>query len=132
LAVFSTGVFQIMAIPLYAFLATRIDLRWIMMTGLGLCALSMWDFSPITHDWGAKELMLPQALRGIAQQLAVPPAVTLILGGLAPSRLHPRHGDGAPDAQGATTGRAECGCALTLGVTPWASCGSLPPDGSNC
>lgn len=92
LAVFSTGVFQIMAIPLYAFLANRIDLRWIMMTGLGLFAMSMWDFSPITHDWGAKELMLPQALRGIAQQLAVPPAVTLTLGGLAPARL--KHASG--------------------------------------
>lgn len=87
LAVFSTGVFQIMAIPLYAFLANRIDLRWIMMTGLGLFALSMWDFSPISHDWGSHELLLPQALRGIAQQLAVPPAVTLTLGGLAMSRL---------------------------------------------
>jgi DHA2 family multidrug resistance protein len=92
LAVFSTGVFQIMAIPLYAFLANRIDLRWIMMTGLGLFALSMWDFSPITHDWGARELMLPQALRGIAQQLAVPPTVTLTLGGLAPARL--KHASG--------------------------------------
>jgi DHA2 family multidrug resistance protein len=58
-----------------------------MMFGLSLFALSMWDFSPITHDWGGKELMLPQALRGIAQQMAVPPAVTLTLGGLAMSRL---------------------------------------------
>jgi DHA2 family multidrug resistance protein len=87
LAVFSTGVFQIMAIPLYGFLANRVDLRWIMMFGLGLFALSMWDFSPITHDWGGRQLILPQALRGIAQQLAVPPAVTLTLGGLAMSRL---------------------------------------------
>ncbi|MEB0042996.1 MULTISPECIES: DHA2 family efflux MFS transporter permease subunit [unclassified Pseudomonas] len=87
LAVFSTGVFQIMAIPLYGFLANRVDLRWIMMFGLSLFALSMWDFSPITHDWGGRELILPQALRGMAQQLAVPPAVTLTLGGLAMSRL---------------------------------------------
>lgn len=87
LAVFSTGVFQIMAIPLYGFLANRVDLRWIMMFGLGLFALSMWDFSPITHDWGGRQLILPQALRGMAQQLAVPPAVTLTLGGLAMSRL---------------------------------------------
>ena len=87
LAVFSTGVFQIMTIPLYAFLANRVDLRWIMMTGLGLFALSMWNFSPITHDWGANELLFPQALRGIAQQLAVPPAVTLSLGSLPMSRL---------------------------------------------
>jgi DHA2 family multidrug resistance protein len=87
LAVFSTGVFQVLSIPLYAFLANRVDLRWILMAGLALFAVSMWDFSPITHDWGGKELMLPQALRGIAQQLAVPPAVTLTLGGLAMARL---------------------------------------------
>jgi DHA2 family multidrug resistance protein len=86
-AVFSTGVFQILTIPLYAALARRFDLRWILMSGLALFALSMWDFSPITHDWGGHELLLPQALRGMAQQLAVPPTVTLTLGGLAPSRL---------------------------------------------
>lgn len=91
-AVFSTGVFQILTIPVYAFLANRVDLRWIMMFGLGLFAISMWDFSPITHDWGAHELLLPQALRGIAQQLAVPPVVTLTLGGLAPARL--KHASG--------------------------------------
>lgn len=87
LAVFSTGIFQLMAIPVYALLANRIDLRWILMLGLALFALSMWDFSPITHDWGAKELLLPQAIRGFAQQLAVPPVVTLTLGALAPERL---------------------------------------------
>ena len=86
-AVFSTGVFQIMTIPLYAFLANRMDLRWILMIGLAVFAISMWDFSPITHDWGAHELLLPQALRGMAQQLAVPPVVTLTLGGLPPARL---------------------------------------------
>jgi DHA2 family multidrug resistance protein len=87
LAVFSTGVFQLLAIPVYAMLANRIDLRWILMLGLSLFALSMWDFSAITHDWGAKELLLPQAIRGFAQQMAVPPVVTLTLGALAPERL---------------------------------------------
>lgn len=87
LAVFSTGVFQLLAIPVYAVLANRIDLRWILMLGLALFALSMWNFSPITHDWGAGELLLPQAIRGFAQQLAVPPVVTLTLGALSPARL---------------------------------------------
>ncbi|WP_213878609.1 DHA2 family efflux MFS transporter permease subunit [Pseudomonas sp. dw_358] len=87
LAVFSTGVFQLMAIPVYALLASRFDLRWILMLGLALFAASMWNFAPITHDWGAHELLLPQALRGFAQQLAVPPVVTLTLGALAPERL---------------------------------------------
>lgn len=87
LAIFSTGVFQLLAIPVYAFLANRIDLRWIMMLGLTLFAISMWDFSPITHEWGAKELLLPQAIRGFAQQMTVPPTVTLTLGALPPARL---------------------------------------------
>ena len=37
-AVFSTGVFQICAIPFYTFLARRIDLRWLMMFGLACFA----------------------------------------------------------------------------------------------
>ncbi|MEJ0070416.1 MAG: DHA2 family efflux MFS transporter permease subunit [Pseudomonadota bacterium] len=87
LAVFSTGVFQVLSIPVYTFFARRIDLRWLMMFGLACFALSMWNFTPITHDWGWRELLLPQGLRGFAQQFAVAPTVTLTLGGLAPDRL---------------------------------------------
>lgn len=87
LAVFSTGIFQVLSIPVYAFFAQRVDLRWLMMFGLACFALSMWSFTPITHDWGWRELLLPQALRGFAQQFAVAPTVTLTLGGLAPERL---------------------------------------------
>lgn len=87
LTVFSTGVFQVLSIPLYAFVANRVDLRWVMMFGLACFALSMWHFAPITHDWGSAELLLPQALRGMGQQFAVAPTVTLTLGGLAPERL---------------------------------------------
>lgn len=87
LAIFSTGVFQILGIPIYTFCAKRIDLRWLMMFGLGCFAISMWNFTPITHDWGWRELLLPQAFRGFAQQFAVAPTVTLTLGALAPNRL---------------------------------------------
>lgn len=87
LAVFSTGVFQVLGIPVYTLLARRVDLRWLMMFGLAGFALSMWNFTPITHDWGWRELLLPQAFRGFAQQFAVAPAVTLGLGSLAPERL---------------------------------------------
>src|SRR5580704_11275155 len=41
MAVFSTGVFQVMAVPVYAVLARRFDLRWIMMFGLALFGVSM-------------------------------------------------------------------------------------------
>ena len=86
-AVFTTGLFQVCAIPFYTVLARRIDLRWLMMFGLACFALSMWNFTPITHDWGWRELLLPQAFRGFSQQFAVAPTVTLTLGGLAPERL---------------------------------------------
>src|SRR6476660_5515162 len=86
-AVFSTGVFQIITVPIYAWLARRFDLRWILMFGLALFALSMWEFAPITHDWGARELLFPQALRCAAQQLSVAPTVVLTLGSLPPLRL---------------------------------------------
>ena len=86
-AIFSTGVFQVAAIPVYTLLARRVDLRWLLMFGLALFALSMWNFTPLTHDWGWRELLLPQALRGFAQQFAVAPTVTLTLGSLAPERL---------------------------------------------
>jgi DHA2 family multidrug resistance protein len=87
LAVFSTGAFQILTIPIYSYFANRVDLRWLMMFGLALFALSMWEFSSITNDWGAHQLLLPQALRGMAQQFAIPPTVTLTLGSLPPARL---------------------------------------------
>jgi DHA2 family multidrug resistance protein len=85
--IFSTGIFQLLAIPFYAYFARRIDLRWLMMFGLACFTMGLWEFTPITHDWGWKELLLPQALRGFAQQFTVAPIVTLTLGGLAPSRL---------------------------------------------
>jgi MFS transporter, DHA2 family, multidrug resistance protein len=87
LAVFSIGIFQICAIPLYTFFAKRVDLRWLMMFGFACFTLSLWNFAPITHEWGWRELLLPQALRGFGQQFAVAPVVTLTLGSLAPERL---------------------------------------------
>ena len=87
LTVFSTGLFQVSAIPLYTALAKRIDLRWLMMFGFLCFTLSMWAFVPITHEWGWRELLLPQALRGFGQQFALAPVITLALGSLAPQRL---------------------------------------------
>jgi DHA2 family multidrug resistance protein len=86
-AVFSTGCFQIGAIPVYTMLARKNDLRWLMLFGLLCFAAGLWSFTPITHDWGWHELLLPQALRGFAQQFAAAPIVTLALGSLPPERL---------------------------------------------
>lgn len=85
--VFTTGIFQLLAIPIYTYFARRIDMRWLLMFGLACFAVGVWSYTPITHDWGWNELLLPQAFRGFAQQFAVAPTVTLTLGGLAPERL---------------------------------------------
>jgi MFS transporter, DHA2 family, multidrug resistance protein len=113
LAVFSTGVFQVMGIPIYAFLARRVDLRWLMMAGLAGFAASMWNFAPITHEWGWRELLVPQAFRGFSQQFAVAPVVTLTLGSLPPSRL--KHASGLFNLMrnlGGAIGIAACGTIL--------------------
>ncbi len=86
-ALLSAGCFQLLAVPVYGMLANRIDLRWLMMIGLGCFAVGNWLYASVTHDWGWQELLLPQAFRGFAQQFAVAPVVTLTLGILPPERL---------------------------------------------
>jgi DHA2 family multidrug resistance protein len=87
IALFSTGAASLIGVPIYIALARVIDLRWLMMLGLGSFAMAMWGYSFITHDWGADQLLLPQVLRGLPQVFAVAPAVTLGLGSLAAERL---------------------------------------------
>jgi MFS transporter, DHA2 family, multidrug resistance protein len=74
-------------VPVYSFFANRVDLRWLMMFGLACFGIGLWTFTPLTHDWGWEELLLPHAFRGFAQQFCVAPIVTLTLGTLPPERL---------------------------------------------
>ena len=64
-AVFSTGLFQVCAIPFYTLLraAHRSALADDVRPGL-LRASACGTSRPITHDWGWRELLLPQAFRG--------------------------------------------------------------------
>src|SRR5438128_815314 len=86
-AIFSTGAASLAGVPVYVFLAKKVDTRWLMMFGLALFGASMWSFSYITSDWSGGELLIPQVLRGFPQVFAVAPAVTLGLGSLPPERL---------------------------------------------
>ncbi len=87
LAVFSTGVASVIGVPVYVALGRRVDLRWLMGFGMAMFGLAMWQFSYITHDWGAGQLLVPQLIRGFPQVFAVAPSVTLGLGSLPPARL---------------------------------------------
>ena len=86
-AVFSTGMASLLGTPVFILLSKRFDPRWLMMFGMACFALAMWQFSFITHDWGAGELLVPQILRGFPQVFAVAPSVNLGLGSLPAARL---------------------------------------------
>ena len=86
-AIASTGAASLAGVPVYIMLARKFDTRWLMMAGMACFGLSLWSFSFITHDWGWRELLVPQILRGFPQVFVVAPAVTLGLGSLSPARL---------------------------------------------
>lgn len=91
-ALLSAGLFQIVAVVVYGAVANRVDLRWLMMFGLGCFAVAMWLLTSMTHEWAWRELLIPQAFRGFAQQFCVAPIVTLALGSLPPERLQSASG----------------------------------------
>src|SRR5216683_3332496 len=112
-AIFSTGAASLAGVPVYVFLAKKVDTRWLMMFGLALFGASMWSFSYITSDWSGGELLIPQVLRGFPQVFAVAPAVTLGLGSLPPERL--KYASGLFNMMrnlGGAVGIAVCGAIL--------------------
>jgi MFS transporter, DHA2 family, multidrug resistance protein len=87
IALLSVGVFQLLALAVYAVVSRFVDMRLLLLFGLICFGLGCYLYVPLTHDWGWQQLLLPQALRGIGQQFAVPPIVTMALGSLPQSRL---------------------------------------------
>jgi DHA2 family multidrug resistance protein len=86
-AILWAGPFQLATVPIYSFLANRVDLRLLLIIGLVCFSISMWLFTPIMNQWGFKEMLLPFAFRGIAVPFAIASTVTLTLGNLPPDRL---------------------------------------------
>ena len=87
MALLSVGVFQLLALGAYAFASRYFSMRALLMFGLVCFGLGCYLYTPLTHDWGWQQLLLPQALRGIGQQFSVPPIVTMALGSMPQSRL---------------------------------------------
>jgi DHA2 family multidrug resistance protein len=87
IALLSVGCFQLLALGAYAFSTRFIDMRVLLMFGLICFGAGCYFYVPLTNEWGWQQLLLPQALRGIGQQFAVPPIVTMALGSLPQSRL---------------------------------------------
>jgi DHA2 family multidrug resistance protein len=66
---------QLLVIPLVAALcnSARVDSRWILLLGLGLCALSCLAASQITSEWTRENFYGLIALQAIGQPMAVVP-----------------------------------------------------------
>ena len=64
--VFIAGVFMTLSAGPAAWLATRVDLRLMMVVGLLLYVVSFWMMSSLGADWGFWELFAPQVVRGVA------------------------------------------------------------------
>ncbi|PMS14355.1 EmrB/QacA family drug resistance transporter [Trinickia dabaoshanensis] len=87
IALLSVGVFQMLALGAYAIASRFVSMRVLLVFGLICFGLGCYLYTPITHEWGWQQLLLPQALRGIGQQFSIPPIVTMSLGALPQSRL---------------------------------------------
>jgi DHA2 family multidrug resistance protein len=85
--VFIAGVFMTLSAGPSAWLATRVDLRLMMVCGLVLYAVSFWMMSALGPDWGFWELFWPQAVRGVAVLFAMVSVVGMALKDMTDAEL---------------------------------------------
>src|SRR5260370_1679465 len=84
---FVSGISMFLAAPIVGRLMQRIDMRYIIATGLVIFALGSWQMTWITRDYDFYELLVPQILRGICMMFAMVPTNTIALGTLRPDRV---------------------------------------------
>jgi DHA2 family multidrug resistance protein len=63
---------------------TKVDMRYLVFTGLLLFAIGTWQMTWITRDFDFYELLLPQILRGVGMMMSMVPVNNIALGTLAP------------------------------------------------
>jgi MFS transporter, DHA2 family, multidrug resistance protein len=81
------GVAQMLVSPFSARIARRMDLRLMLAIGICLFAFSMYLTATLTNQTAFGELMIPQAVRGLALMCCYLPANLLALGTTPPERL---------------------------------------------
>ena len=85
--VFVTGLFQFMSAPLAGTLSRFGYARVVMMIGMSLMALSCFQFTYLTAEWGFWEMLIPQMLRGAGLMFCMIPANVIALSRLDPITL---------------------------------------------
>jgi DHA2 family multidrug resistance protein len=73
--------------PFTAHIARTLDLRIMLAVGMGLFAVAMYLTAGLTNQASFTELLVPQALRGVALMFCYLPANLIALGTLAPDKL---------------------------------------------
>ena len=82
-----TGLAQMAVSPFTAHIARNLDLRIMLAIGMGLFAVAMYLTACLTNQAGFAELLLPQALRGVALMFCYLPANLIALGTLPQDKL---------------------------------------------
>jgi DHA2 family multidrug resistance protein len=85
--VFVAGIAQMAMSPFSTQIARRIDLRLMLAIGLGLFAFSMYLTANLTSQSSFPELVVPQAVRGVALMFCYLPANMIALGSVPQDKL---------------------------------------------
>ncbi|AJE45443.1 DHA2 family efflux MFS transporter permease subunit [Celeribacter indicus] len=85
--VFVSGLAMFFSAPLAGILASKIDLRVMLLIGFLGFASSTWMLTGMTAEWDFRELFWPQVLRGMSLMLCMVPINNLALGTLAPEKM---------------------------------------------
>src|SRR5438874_8596932 len=70
---FVSGITMFLTAPIVGRLMVRVDMRYIIATGLVIFALGSWQMTWVTRDYDFYELLVPQILRGIGMMFAMVP-----------------------------------------------------------
>src|SRR5258708_26532836 len=84
---FVSGITMFLTAPIVGRLMQRVDLRYIIASGLVIFALGSLQMTWITRDYDFYELLVPQILRGIGMMFAMVPTNNIALGTLPPDRV---------------------------------------------
>lgn len=85
--VFVSGLAMFVSAPLAGILASRMDLRLMLLCGFVGFGISSWMLTGMTADWDFQELFWPQVLRGLSLMICMVPINNLALGTLPPAKM---------------------------------------------
>lgn len=84
---FVTGLAMFLAAPIVGQMAQRMNVRIVLLLGLGIMGLALWMTAELTSQSGFPQMAWPLALRGVGTMMVMVPVNQVALGTLPPARL---------------------------------------------